>query len=119
MNTFTLDGRAPKAGELFKNEDLANTLEQIGATNCTSFYEGAIAEAIANFSAVSGLLLTKADLARHTGAFVDPVNSTYRGRYRLFELPPNPQGIAAIQQLNILEGFNLSAMGHNTAVGIL
>lgn len=116
MSTFTLNGRAPKAGELFRNPDLADTLEQIGATNCSSFYEGTTAEAIVAFGAVSGLRLSADDLKNHHGAFVDPVNTTYRDRYRLFELPPNPQGIAAIQQLNILEGFNLSAMGHNTAV---
>eukprot|EP00038_Savillea_parva_P018238 m.22751 g.22751 ORF g.22751 m.22751 type:complete len:682 (+) comp4022_c0_seq1:119-2164(+) len=115
MQTFTINGKIPQAGQLFHNPDLANTLTKIGMTNCTAFYEGEVAQALVAFSKVSGLRLTADDLANHHGVFVDPVNTTYRDRYRLFELPPNPQGIAAIQQLNILEGFNLTNMGHNTA----
>ena len=72
-------------------------------------------QAIEEFAAVAGTRLRRADLAAHRGQWVTPTNVTYRERYRLFELPPNPQGLAAQQQLNILEGFDLAGMGHNTA----
>jgi gamma-glutamyltranspeptidase / glutathione hydrolase len=107
------EGKAPKVGEVFKNPDLARTLTLIAAGGCAAFYNGSIAEAIANFSSVGGTHLTKEDLASHYSEWADPVNSTYRDRYTVFELPPNPQGIAALQMLNILEGFNLTEMGHN------
>jgi gamma-glutamyltranspeptidase/glutathione hydrolase len=82
LHTFAVGGRAPKSGELFRNPDLANTLEAIANTNCSSFYEGDVARQIAAFSSESGLLLRESDLAAHHGAFVNPVSTTYRGRYR-------------------------------------
>jgi gamma-glutamyltranspeptidase/glutathione hydrolase len=108
-------GKAPQAGEIFKNPDLGKTLQLIADGGCAAFYNGSIAEAIAAFSSVGGTHLTKADMSSHYSEWADPVNSTYRDRYTVFELPPNPQGIAALQMLNILEGYNLTAMGHNTA----
>ena len=68
-----------------------------------------------DYAAVSGLRLTREDFAAHKGEWVQPYNTTYREDYMVTELPPNPQGIAALQMLNILEHYNLSAMGHNTA----
>eukprot|EP00039_Didymoeca_costata_P010641 m.143992 g.143992 ORF g.143992 m.143992 type:complete len:670 (-) comp14907_c0_seq4:98-2107(-) len=115
LETFTINGKPPANGQIFKNPDLANSLQLIADTNCQDFYNGSIASRIANFSTKSGIQLTMEDLASHHGSWVDPVNVTYRDRYRIFELPPNPQGIAALQQLNILEGYNLAAMGHNSA----
>ena len=108
-------GRAPKAGEVFKNPELAHSLKLIAEGGCTVFYNGSIADAIANFSTTGGTHLSKEDLASHYSEWADPVNTTYRDRYTVFELPPNPQGLAALQMLNILEGFNLTAMGHNSA----
>lgn len=115
LATFTINGSVPKAGQLFRNPDLARTLELIGSTNCTAFYNGSIAAAIDAFRSVGGTHITARDLSEHHGQWVEPVNTTYRERYRLFELPPNPQGIAALQQMNILEGYDLKSMGHNTA----
>eukprot|EP00750_Incisomonas_marina_P001467 INCI1127.2.p1 GENE.INCI1127.2~~INCI1127.2.p1 ORF type:complete len:462 (+),score=74.32 INCI1127.2:228-1613(+) len=115
-NSINVPGRrAPRAGEIFRNPDLAKTLTLIAENGCDAFYNGTIAQAIASFASIGGTHLTTEDMAAHTSDWVEPVNTTYRGNYRIFELPPNPQGIAAIQQLNILEGFNLSAMGFNSA----
>eukprot|EP00730_Choanoeca_flexa_P019711 TRINITY_DN9637_c0_g2_i2.p1 TRINITY_DN9637_c0_g2~~TRINITY_DN9637_c0_g2_i2.p1 ORF type:complete len:629 (+),score=142.66 TRINITY_DN9637_c0_g2_i2:9-1895(+) len=116
MSTFTVDGkRAPRVGEIFRNRDLAESLEKIANTHCDDFYNGSIAEAIANFASVGGTHLTKEDLSSHHGEWVDPVSTTYRDDYRVFELPPNPQGLAALIQLNILEGYDLQKMGFNSA----
>eukprot|EP00912_Choanoflagellata_sp_UC4_P001853 UC4_evm7s1188 len=112
---FTNNGSAPKAGDIFQNPALAKTLSKIAENGCQEFYNGSIAEAIVNFSSIGGTHLTKQDLSSHHSEWVEPVNVTYRDRYRVFELPPNPQGIAALQMLNILEGFNLTEMGHNSA----
>eukprot|EP01062_Namystynia_karyoxenos_P080307 TRINITY_DN8627_c0_g1_i1.p1 TRINITY_DN8627_c0_g1~~TRINITY_DN8627_c0_g1_i1.p1 ORF type:complete len:686 (+),score=239.49 TRINITY_DN8627_c0_g1_i1:80-2059(+) len=120
MQTFTVpDGaggrRTPRAGEVFRNPALADTLEKVAAGGCEEFYNGSVARAYAEYAKESGLRLTEEDFAKHHGEWVDPLNSTYREEYMVFELPPNPQGVAALQMLNILEHFNLSAMGHNTA----
>jgi gamma-glutamyltranspeptidase/glutathione hydrolase len=123
METFTVTDtktgkkRAPKTGEIFKNPDLANTLEKIANGGCDEFYNGTIAKAFDAFGAVSGTNIKMADLSAHHGQWVEPgtiPNVTYRERYRLFELPPNPQGLAALQMMNLLEGYNLTKMGHNT-----
>lgn len=113
--TFSIDGKAPRAGQIFKNPDLANTLQEIATGGCDAFYNGSIAEKIAAFAEVGGTHLSKEDMAAHYSEWADPVNSTYRDRYTVFELPPNPQGIAALQMLNILEGYDLKSMGHNSA----
>lgn len=113
--TFLVNGKPPRAGQIFRNPDLALTLKKIAKGGCNEFYNGSIAAAIADFAEVGGTHLTREDFSMHRSEWVDPVNTTYRSRYTVFELPPNPQGIAALQQLNILEGFNLSEMGHNTA----
>ncbi len=107
---FTIDGRAPKKGEIWKNPNLANTLEQIAATGRKAFYEGAIARAIADHVKGQGGFLAFEDLAAHHGEWVEPVSTNYRG-YDVWELPPNTQGIAALQMLNILEGYDLTSMG--------
>eukprot|EP00755_Sulcionema_specki_P020813 Sspe_Gene.72853::Locus_43662_Transcript_1_1_Confidence_1.000_Length_2056::g.72853::m.72853/K00681/ggt; gamma-glutamyltranspeptidase / glutathione hydrolase len=119
VSTFTVpDGkggrRAPRVGEIFRNPDLASTLELVAKGGCQEFYNGSIAGKIAEFSKVAGTKITAQDLAKHRGEWVTPVNSTYRGDYMIFELPPNPQGIATLQMLNILERHNLTRLGHNT-----
>jgi gamma-glutamyltranspeptidase/glutathione hydrolase len=120
IQTFTVpDGkggrRAPMEGEIFSNPALANTLTAIATGGCDAFYKGPIASAIVASAATNGLHLTLDDFASHEGEWVTPINVTYRERYNVFELPPNPQGIAALEMLNILEGFNLSAMSYNSA----
>jgi gamma-glutamyltranspeptidase/glutathione hydrolase len=115
LETYTLDGkgRTPAKGDIFKNPDLAKTLRLIGEKGRDVFYKGEIADKIDNFMRANGGFLRKADFEKHTSTWVDPVSTNYRG-YDVFELPPNGQGIAALQILNILEGFDLHAMGRNS-----
>src|SRR5881227_1637241 len=114
--TYTLDGkgRTPAKGDIFKNSALAKTLRLIGEKGRDAFYKGEIADKIDNFMRTNGGFLRKADFQKHTSTWVDPVSTNYRG-YDVFELPPNGQGIATLQILNILEGFDLRAMGRNSA----
>ena len=119
--TFTRNdgngGRSsPAAGDIFTNPALANTLRAIATEGCAAYYEGGpVRDAILALAETAGLHLTAEDLATHAGSWVEPINTTYRDRYTVAELPPNPHGIAAIEMLNILEGFNLTALGHNSA----
>ncbi|MBW4698505.1 MAG: gamma-glutamyltransferase family protein [Aphanocapsa lilacina HA4352-LM1] len=112
--TYLISGKAPAEGEIFRNPDLALTLEAIGKGGRDVFYKGRIAAAIDAYMQRVGGYLRRADLERHTGTWVEPVRVNYRG-YDIYELPPNGQGIAALQMLNILEGFDLKTMGHNSA----
>jgi len=104
------DGKTPAKGEIFKNPLLANTLEKIVRGGRNEFYRGSIARDIASFMKKQGGFLTYDDMSRHHSEWVEPVKTTYRG-YEVWELPPNSQGIAALQILNILEGYNLASMG--------
>lgn len=107
---FTLDGRAPRKGETWRNPNLARTLETIGREGRDAFYKGAIARTIdAYFRANDGFLRYE-DLAAHRGEWVTPVSTNYRG-YDVWELPPNGQGIAALQILNLLEPYDLKSYG--------
>ena len=114
FETFTLDGKGhtPAKGDIFKNPALARTLRLIGEKGRDAFYKGEIAEKIDAFMQANGGHLRKADFEQHTSTWVEPVSVNYRG-YDVFELPPNGQGIAALQMLNVLEGFDLKAMGRN------
>ncbi|PYL50154.1 MAG: gamma-glutamyltransferase, partial [Verrucomicrobia bacterium] len=116
LETYTVDGkgRTPAKGEIFKNPALAKTLRLIGEKGRDAFYKGEIADRIDKFMRENGGFLRKADFEKHTSTWVDPVSTNYRG-YDVFELPPNGQGIAALEILNILEGFDLKAMGCNSA----
>src|SRR5438105_8190922 len=116
LETYTVDGkgRTPAKGEVFKNPALAKTLRLIGEKGRDAFYKGEIADRIDMFMRENGGFLRKADFEKHTSTWVDPVSTNYRG-YDVFELPPNGQGIAALEILNILEGFDLKAMGRNSA----
>ncbi len=108
--TFLPGGRAPKKGEIFRNPNLANTLEKIAAGGRDAFYEGDIARTIDAYMRRNGGFLSYRDMAEHTSTWVEPVSTNYRG-YDVWELPPNGQGIAALQILNILEGFDIKGMG--------
>lgn len=103
-------GHAPRKGEIFKNPHLANTLEKIAEGGRDAFYRGEIAKTIDRFMKEQGGFLSYEDLATHHSEWVEPVSTSYRG-YDIWELPPNGQGIAALQILNILEGFDIKAMG--------
>src|SRR5678815_184662 len=115
LETYTLDGkgRTPGKGDIFKNPDLAGTLRLIGEKGRDAFYKGEIADKIDAFMRANGGFLRKTDFEKHTSTWVEPVSVNYRG-YDVFELPPNGQGIATLQMLNILEGFDLRAMGRNS-----
>jgi gamma-glutamyltranspeptidase/glutathione hydrolase len=115
LETYTLDGkgRTPAKGEIFKNPDLARTLRLISEKGRDAFYKGEIADKIDAFMRANGGFLRKTDFEKHTSTWVEPVSVNYRG-YDVFELPPNSQGIAALQMLNILEGFDLRVMGRNS-----
>jgi gamma-glutamyltranspeptidase / glutathione hydrolase len=103
-------GKSPSKGEIFKNPYLANTLEKIVKGGRNEFYRGSIAKTIDAFMKKNGGYLSYDDLSRHHSEWVDPVKTTYRG-YEIWELPPNGQGIATLQMLNILEGYDLASMG--------
>ena len=94
--------RTPRAGEIFKNPALAMTLSKVAGGGCEEFYNGSIAQAYVDYAKDSGLRLTAEDFAQHHGEWVTPYNATYRDEYMVTEIPPNPQGIAALQMLNIL-----------------
>ncbi len=104
---FTHGGKAPAKGEIWKNPNLAHTLEAIAKGGRDAFYKGTIAHAIADYMKAQGGFLSADDLATHTGEWVEPVSTNYRG-YDVWELPPNGQGLAALQMLNILEGYDFS-----------
>jgi gamma-glutamyltranspeptidase/glutathione hydrolase len=108
------NGRTPSKGEIFKNPLLASTLEKIVKGGRYEFYKGSIARDIAAFMKKQGGFLSYDDMYRHHSEWVEPVSTTYRG-YEVWELPPNGQGIAALQMLNILEGFDIAAMGFGSS----
>jgi len=107
-------GSFPKKGEIFRNPGLASTLEAIATRGRDEFYKGPIAAAIAAHIKAQGGFLSAEDFAAHTSDWVTPVSTTYRG-YRVWELPPNTQGSAVLQMLNVLEGVDLSKAGFGSA----
>jgi len=109
FETFTPDGNAPQAGEIWRSPGHADTLRQIAETKAAAFYTGALAERIVDFAKATGGYLTADDLAAHTSTWVQPISTNYRG-YDVWEIPPNGQGIAALIALNILEGFDLTRL---------
>ena len=108
--TYMVGGRVPKKGEVFKNPRLADTLAAIAEGGRDVFYKGDIARRIDAYMTEQGGLLRYEDLAAHTSEWVTPLSTNYRG-WDVYELPPNGQGIAALQILNILEGYDIEAMG--------
>jgi gamma-glutamyltranspeptidase/glutathione hydrolase len=104
---LTIEGRAPRAGERFRNPGLARTFRAIASGGSEAFYRGEIARAIVDVIAQSGGVMSAADLAAHTSTWDEPISTTYRGM-RVWECPPNGQGLTALIALNLLEGFDLS-----------
>lgn len=112
--TYTINGKAPVKGQVFKNPFLANTLRTIAREGRDAFYKGDIAKTIAVYIKEQGGFLTIDDLASHTSTWIEPVSTNYRG-YDVWELPPNGQGIAALQILNIMEHYDVRDMGFGSA----
>jgi gamma-glutamyltranspeptidase / glutathione hydrolase len=108
--TWLIDGRAPKAGEVFRNPALAATLRRIAEHGRAGFYEGPVAEAIATASPEAHGAIGKSDLAEFRAEWVEPVSAEYRG-WRVYEIPPNTQGIAALMMLNLVQPFPLKEWG--------
>ena len=106
---LTVNGRGPRPGEVFSNPALAHVLRQVAAGGKRAFYQGAIAESIISAVRHAGGVMDEADLAEHNSTWEKPVSTTYRG-IRIWECPPNGQGLAALLALNILEGFDLAAI---------
>ena len=108
--TYMPTGRMPQKGEIFKNPYLANTYETIALEGRDAFYRGDIARTIETYIRENGGFLNHEDMAAHTSTWVDPVSTNYRG-YDVWQLPPNGQGIAVLQILNILEAYDIASMG--------
>lgn len=113
QKTWLIGGKAPRTGQIFKNPNMAASLKLIAEQGRDAFYKGSIAERIVAFSEANGGYFSKRDFEEHKSNWVDPVSTTYRS-HDIWELPPNGQGIAALQMLNILEAYDLKAMGHNS-----
>ncbi|HET9240357.1 MAG TPA: gamma-glutamyltransferase [Oligoflexus sp.] len=106
-------GKAPAAGEIFKNPALARTLEIIAAKGRDGFYTGPVAQAIADYMKKQGGYLSYEDLASHRSEWVEPISTRYRG-HDVWQLPPNGQGLATLQILNLLEHYDIKAMGFDS-----
>jgi gamma-glutamyltranspeptidase / glutathione hydrolase len=112
--TYLINGHVPASGEVFRNPDLAWTYRQLVSGGRDAFYKGAVARKILATSQSHGGTMTAADLADFESEWVDPISTTYHG-WTVYELPPNGQGIAALEMLNVMETFPLAAAGHNSA----
>lgn len=106
---YLIDGRAPRAGEIFRQPNLAHTLRTLALDGRDAFYKGEIARTIVDYCEKNGGFISLADLAAHKSEWVEPISTNYRG-YTVYEIPPNGQGLTALLTLNILEGFNLAAL---------
>ena len=112
--TYLKNGRVPAPGEISRQPNLARSFRLIAEGGRDAFYRGEIAEKIVKFSDENGGLFTLRDFAEHGSDWVEPISTNYRG-YDVYEIPPNGQGIAALLALNIVEGFDLGGMGHNSS----
>ena len=108
--TYLIDGRAPAEGDLFRNPNLARSYELIANGGRDEFYLRSIAQRIVKFSKANDGYLSLKDFADNQSTWVKPVSTSYRG-YDVWELPPNGQGIAALEMLNVLEGYDVGSMG--------
>ena len=111
--TYLIDGKAPRAGQMFRNPDLATSLRLIASQGARGFYEGKTADAILAIEREKGGTMTAADLKEYAPSWVDPISTTYRG-WTVHELPPNTQGIAALMMLNLMERFPLGEYGFHS-----
>ncbi len=111
--TYLPGGHSPRLGEIFRNPDLAASLKLIAAQGRDAFYKGEIARRILAASQRLGGTMTAADMAEYSSEWVEPISTNYRG-WTVYEMPPNGQGIAALEMLNLMENFSLSGYGHNS-----
>jgi gamma-glutamyltranspeptidase/glutathione hydrolase len=111
--SYLTNDKAPEPGQVFRNQQLAQSYRKIARDGTSVFYGGEIGEAIVEFSRKHQGLLAREDLLHHATAWVEPISSTYRG-YTIYELPPNGQGVTALEMLNILEGYDMAGLGHNS-----
>jgi gamma-glutamyltranspeptidase/glutathione hydrolase len=114
LKTYLIDGLPPAHGQIFKNPDLARTYSALAQGGRDAFYKGALARTMDGYFKRIGGDLRLEDFAAHRGEWVEPITVNYRG-YDVYELPPNDQGMAALEMLKILEGFDLKAMGPGSA----
>ena len=112
-DVFMPGGKPPAEGEIFRNQALAKTLRLLAEKGRDGYYKGPIAAAIVKFSSANGGFFSLEDFARHRSTWDEPISTDYRG-YTVWELPPNGQGLAALQMLNILETFDLKSMGRDS-----
>ncbi len=112
--TFLINGRAPRLGEVFRNPDVARSLESIAKDGRDGFYKGGIAQRIVATELKVGGVMSAEDLAEFSSEWVEPISTTYRG-WTVYEIPPNGQGIAALMMLNMMETLPLAKYGHNSA----
>jgi gamma-glutamyltranspeptidase / glutathione hydrolase len=112
--TFTIDGRAPEKGDIFRNPDLGSTFRQLAAHGRDAFYRGDITRNIDRWMRENGGYLRFEDFDQHTSTWIDPITTNYRG-YDVYQIGDNNQGTAVLQMLNILEAYDLTALGHNSA----
>jgi gamma-glutamyltranspeptidase/glutathione hydrolase len=112
--TFLVEGRAPRAGEVFRNPGLAGSLRRIAENGRDGYYKGRTAEAILAISAETGGVFTARDLAEFEPEWVKPIETTYRG-WKVYEIGPNTQGIAALMMLNLMERFPMADFGFHSA----
>ncbi len=113
VRTYLPNGRAPKLGEVFRNPRLGATYRAIATDGRDAFYKGNIAKQIVAFSEQNGGFFSLADFEKHSSEWIEPVSTNYRG-YDVWELPPNGQGIAVLEMLNVLEQFDVKSLGHNS-----
>jgi gamma-glutamyltranspeptidase len=111
--TFLSAGRPPRPGEVLRQPDLARTYRVLADEGRDAFYHGPIGRAITDYIQQCGGVLSMQDLAEHHSDWVEPISTSYRG-YDIYEFPPNSQGIAALEMLNIIEGYDLSSLGYLT-----
>lgn len=108
-SNYLIDGRAPRAGEIFRQKNLAHTFRTLARGGRDAFYKGEIARAIVDYCQKNGGFLSMQDFSEHKSEWVEPISTDYRG-YKVYECPPNGQGLTALLALNILEGFDLASM---------
>jgi gamma-glutamyltranspeptidase/glutathione hydrolase len=113
-DVFMPGGHAPAEGEIFKNPALARTLRLLADKGRDAYYKGPIAESIVKFSKANGGFFSMEDFARHHSTWDEPISTTYHG-VTVWELPPSGQGLAALEMLNLIEGYDLKSMGRNSA----